>query len=143
MKPGLRPGCTGELSWTVDPTMTITLGHAPAVTVFSTPNLVLLLERAAREALRPYLEAEEESVGIEVQVEHVGPAALGEEVRAEARVTECDGRKVAFTLRATAGGREVGRGTHRRAVVPLAAADRKSTRLNSSHYQPSRMPSSA
>ena len=120
MKPGLRPGCTGELSWTVDPTMTITLGSAPAVTVFSTPNLVLLLERAAREALRPYLEAEEESVGIEVQVEHVGPAALGEEVRAEARVTECDGKKVAFTVRATAGGREVGRGTHRRAVVPLA-----------------------
>ncbi len=120
MKPGLHPGATGELTWTVDPTMTITLGHPPAVTVFSTPNLVLLLERAAREALRPFLEPDEESVGIEVQVEHTGPAALGEDVRAEAKVTECDGRKVAFTVRATAGGREVGRGTHRRAVVTTA-----------------------
>ena len=118
MKPGLRPGVTGELTWTVDPTMTITLGNPPAVTVFSTPNLVLLLERAAREALRPFLEPDEESVGIEVQDEHTGPAALGEAVRPEPGVPECDGRKVAFPVRLTPCRPALGHRSHSRPVLP-------------------------
>lgn len=120
MRPGLRPGATGELTWVVDPTMTITLGGLPHATVFSTPSLIMLLERAAREALRPFLEPAEESVGIEVGVEHLGPAVLGDTVRGVARVTAADDRRVAFEVRAFAGEREIGRGTHRRAVVPVA-----------------------
>jgi enoyl-CoA hydratase len=52
-------------------------------------------------------------------VEHLGPAALGDTVRGVARVTAVDGRRVAFDVQALAGDREIGRGTHRRAVVPL------------------------
>ena len=119
MQPGLHPGLTGELTWIVDPTVTITLGSLPAATVFSTPHMIMLMERAAREALRPFLDAGEETVGIEVNVEHLGPAALGDTVRGVARVTEVDGRRIRFDIRAFAGEREIGRGTHRRAVVPL------------------------
>ncbi|HEY6169375.1 MAG TPA: enoyl-CoA hydratase-related protein [Verrucomicrobiae bacterium] len=120
MKPGLNIGQLGELTWVVDPTMTITLGSLPQATVFSTPNMIMLMERAAREALRPFLEDGEESVGIEVQVEHPGPAALGDTVRGVARVTAVDGRRVSFTVQAFAGEREIGRGTHRRAIVLLS-----------------------
>jgi len=119
MKPGLQAGQTGEMTWVVDPTMTITLGGQAAATVFSTPSMILLMERAAREALRPYLEEGEESVGAEVQVEHMAPALLGETVRGVARVTAVDGRRVSFELAAYAGERELGRGTHRRAVIRL------------------------
>lgn len=120
MQPGLQPGHTGELTWTVDPSMTITLGALPQATVFSTPSMIMLMERAAREALRPFLDEGEESVGIEVQVEHVGPAVLGEAVRGVARVTAAEGRRASFTVQAFAGDREIGRGTHRRAIVPLS-----------------------
>jgi len=120
MKPGLTIGCTGELTWVVDPTMTITLGSLPQATVFSTPNMIMLMERAAREALRPFLEDGEESVGVEVSIEHLGPAALGDTVRGFARVTATDGRRVTFDVQAFAGDREIGRGTHRRAVVQLS-----------------------
>lgn len=120
MQPGLIPGTTGELTWLVDPTMTITLGALPAATVFSTPSMIMLMERAAREALRPFLDPNEESVGIEVQVEHLGPAVLGDTVRGVARVTGGDSRRVNFALQAFVGDREIGRGTHRRAIVPLA-----------------------
>ena len=119
MNPGLQAGQTGEVTWVVDPTMTITLGGQAAATVFSTPSMILLMERASREALRPYLEAGEESVGAEVQVEHLAPALLGETVRGVARVTAVDGRRVGFELAAYAGERELGRGTHRRAVIRL------------------------
>jgi enoyl-CoA hydratase len=120
MQPGLLPGHTGELTWTVDPSMTITLGALPQATVFSTPSMIMLMERAAREALRPFLDEGEESVGIEVQVEHLGPAVLGDTVRGVARVTAADARRASFTVQAFAGEREIGRGTHRRAVVPLS-----------------------
>jgi predicted thioesterase len=73
MKPGLNIGQIGELIWIVDPTMTICLGQLSQAIVFSTPAMILLLERAAREALRPFLEDGEESVGVEVHVEHLGP----------------------------------------------------------------------
>lgn len=120
MLPGLHPGLTGELTWIVDPTMTITLGLRPQATVFSTPSMIMLMERAAREAMRPFIEEGEESVGIEVHVEHLGPAALGDTVRGVARVTAADGRRATFDVQAFSGDREIGRGTHRRAVVPLS-----------------------
>ena len=81
MNPGLKIGDAGELTWIVDPTMTITLGGVPQATVFSTPSMIMLMERAAREALRPFLGHTEESVGVEVQVEHTGAAVLGSTVR--------------------------------------------------------------
>lgn len=119
MKPGLKIGDGGELTWIVDPTMTITLGGVPQATVFSTPSMIMLMERSAREALRPFLEDGEESVGVEVQVEHTGPAVLGSTVRGVAKVVEMEGRRVGFEVRAYVGDREIGRGKHRRAVIQI------------------------
>lgn len=119
MKAGLAAGQTAELIWVVDPSMTITLGGDPRATVFSTPNMILLMERAAREALRPYLDESEESVGVEVNIEHLGPAGLGDTVRGTARVTEVNGRRIRFDVQAWCGQREIGRGSHVRAVAPL------------------------
>src|SRR5215472_9469393 len=119
MKPGLKIGDVGELTWLVDPTMTITLGGVPQATVFSTPSMIMLMERSAREALRPLLEEGEESVGVEVQVEHIGAAVLGSTVRGVAKVVEIDDRRVSFEVHAYVGDREIGRGKHRRAVVRL------------------------
>src|ERR1700722_7171354 len=119
MKPGLKIGDAGDLTWMVYPTMTITLGGVPQATVFSTPSMIMLMEQSAREALRPFLEEGEESVGVEVQVEHTGAAVLGSTVRCVAKVVEIDGRRVGFEVRAYVGDREIGRGGHRRAVIHL------------------------
>lgn len=120
MKPGLNIGSVGELTWVVDPTMTITLGGLPQATVFSTPSMIMLMERAAREALRPFLDDTEETVGMDVKVEHLGPAILGSTVRGMARVTGIEARRVDFDVLAFAGQREIGRGQHRRAIVRLS-----------------------
>jgi enoyl-CoA hydratase len=117
MKPGLSVGAVGNLTWTVDASMVITLGGDSRATVFSTPNMILLMERAAREALREFLEPGEESVGIEVNIQHLGGAPLGATVRGVARVTGIDGRRVMFDVEAWAGDRQIGRGTHSRAIV--------------------------
>ena len=59
-------------------------------------------------------------MGVEVHVEHVGTAVLGAAVRGLACVDVIDGRHVEFTVTAYHGDREIGRGTHRRAIVSLA-----------------------
>ncbi len=117
MKPGLSTGATGELLWIVDASMVITLGGDSRATVFSTPNMILLMERAAREALRSFLEPGEESVGTDVNIQHLGGAPLGATVRGAARVTGIDGRRISFEVEAWAGDRLIGRGSHSRAVV--------------------------
>lgn len=119
MNSTLQIGHTGELHWVVDASMVITLGGDARATVFSTPNLILLMERAAREALRPHLEAGEESVGIDVQIRHLAGAGIGTAVTGHATVTAVEGRKVHFRVECRAGDRLLGTGTHVRAVLPV------------------------
>jgi len=119
MRPGLQPGAIGELIWNVDSSMVITLGGDPRATVFSTPNMIMLMERSAREALRPYLETGEESVGTDVQIQHVSGAGIGSVVRGEARVTGIDAKRIHFDVSAWCGERQLGFGKHTRALVKL------------------------
>ena len=119
MKSGLQPGAIGELIWNVDSSMVITLGGDPRATVFSTPNMIMLMERSAREALRPYLDEGEESVGTDVQIQHVSGAGIGAVVRGEARVTGIDGKRIQFDVSAWCGERQLGFGKHTRALVKL------------------------
>ncbi len=78
------------------------------------------MERAAREALRPYLEPGEESVGIEVNIQHIGGAGIGSTVVGVARVTSIDGRRISFDVQAYAEDRLIGKGTHSRAIVSVS-----------------------
>jgi enoyl-CoA hydratase len=81
--------------------------------------MILLMERAAREALRPFLEVGEESVGVDVQVQHVGGVSLGAVVQGLARVTNIEDRRIAFDVTAMAGDRILGKGSHQRALIRL------------------------
>ncbi len=132
MKPGLKPGDTGRLIWIVDASMVITLGGDSRATVFSTPNMILLMERAAREALRPFLEGGEESVGVDVNVEHLGGASIGMQVTGVARVIWQDGRRVGFAVEAYAGDRLIGKGTHTRAIISVSRLVENLARLSNS-----------
>ncbi|MCC7334291.1 MAG: enoyl-CoA hydratase/isomerase family protein [Pirellulaceae bacterium] len=120
MKTGLRIGMHGSLIWAVDASHVITLGGDSRATVFSTPNMILLMERAAREALREFLEPGEESVGVDVNIRHLAAAPLGATVRGVAKVVGIDERRVSFEVEAWAGPRLLGRGTHSRAIVPIS-----------------------
>lgn len=119
MKSGFSRGQIGRLTWVVDASMVITLGSDARATVFSTPNMILLMERSAREALRPYLEPGEESVGVDVNIRHVGGAGMGSTVYGVATVSAIDGRRVSFNVQAFCGDRLIGEGTHVRAIVQV------------------------
>jgi fluoroacetyl-CoA thioesterase len=112
----LAPGVQGVLERTVES------GHCTRrgqYEIFSTPNLVLLLEEAAIEGLAPYLRDDQASVGSKVEVAHTAPTLLGQTVRATATVTEVDRRRVAFEIRVEDDTEVIGVGTHERFIVDL------------------------
>jgi len=88
--------------------------------VLATPVMVMVMENAALNAIRPYLDAGESAVGTRVDVMHVAPTPVGQRVRGEAEVTLVDGKHLAFTIRAFDEHGEIGRGTHERMTIDLA-----------------------
>jgi len=88
--------------------------------VFSTPYLILIMENAALNAIKPYLESDESAVGTRVDVRHLVATPVGREVVGHAEVTGTEGRKIYFRVWATDGEEEIGTGTHERTVVNIS-----------------------
>jgi len=88
--------------------------------VFSTPYLVLIMENAALNAIRQYLEPGESAVGTRVDVRHLVATPVGRDVSGHAEVTGVAGRKIHFRVWALDGAEEIGAGTHERTVVHTA-----------------------
>ena len=88
--------------------------------VFSTPYLVLIMENAALNAIKQYLELGESAVGTRVDVRHLVATPAGREVTAHAEVIRTEGRKIDFRIWATDGVEDIGTGTHERILVSVA-----------------------
>ncbi|HYK57841.1 MAG TPA: hotdog domain-containing protein [Bryobacteraceae bacterium] len=119
-------GARGEAQQTVEFRHTLRAHHPQLPPVYSTPDMIRLMEVAAFQALQPYCEGDEITVGTAIHVEHRAACGVGAQITAEAVVEAFDGRF--FTVRVTArdGEREIGRGTVGRAVVSLAKFGGKS-----------------
>jgi fluoroacetyl-CoA thioesterase len=89
--------------------------------VLATPVMIMMMENAALNAIRPYLEPGESAVGTVVNVSHVAATPLGHEVSADAEVTGVDGKRVAFKVAAHDESGAIGHGTHERIVIDLAS----------------------
>jgi len=87
--------------------------------VFATPVMIMVMENAALNAIRAYLDPSESAVGTSVNVRHLAATPAGRQVTGEAEVTKVDGRQIEFSVRATDGDKEIGNGTHSRAVIDL------------------------
>lgn len=88
--------------------------------VLSTPVMIMIMENAALNALKPYLELGESAVGTRIDVRHLAATPVGQRVTGEAEVSKVEGRRIEFTVRATDETEEIGRGMHERALVTLA-----------------------
>jgi fluoroacetyl-CoA thioesterase len=88
--------------------------------VLATPVMIMAMENAALNAIKPYFEAGETAVGSHVDVRHLAATPVGERISAVAEVTRSDGRHVEFAVTARDGQAEIGRGTHARVVIDLA-----------------------
>ena len=125
MARGIPIGARGDAAETVEFKHTLTAHHPELPPVYSTPDMIRLMETAAFHALQPYCEGDEITVGTSIHIEHRAASRVGARVWAEAVLESFDGRF--YTLRVTAreGEREIGRGTVGRAVVSTSRFQEK------------------
>jgi predicted thioesterase len=112
-------GVRGEAAETVEFPHTLTSHDPQLPAVYSTPDMIRLMETAAFHALQPYCEGDEITVGTSVHVEHRAASGIGTWVKAEAVVESFVGRVYKVRVSASDGSQEIGRGTVGRAVVSI------------------------
>lgn len=87
--------------------------------VFATPSMVALMENAAMNCVAPYLPEGSTTVGAEISTTHIKPSALGATIKAVAKLTAVEGRKLLFDVEAYDGDNCIGKGTHVRFIVDI------------------------
>lgn len=128
MKSRPKTGTTGELQFIVGPEHVIDFATDGMPAVLSTPRLIALLERTARESLYPFLDANERTVGAEIDIRHLAPTPLGAKVTCTARVIAAEGTTATFHIEARDEHEVIARGIHKRGVIRVESFARKVAR---------------
>src|SRR5260221_12844227 len=95
--------------------------------VLATPVMIMMMENAALNAIRPFLEPEESAVGTMVNIRHLAATPIGHLAHAEAEVTKVAGRLIEFTVSARDEAEVIGSGTHERMVVDVKRLSKRLT----------------
>jgi predicted thioesterase len=109
----LEAGLVGEVRRIVD-------GSNTGFPVLGTPAIVGMFEEAGMAAIAGALGPSDGTVGTHLDVKHLAPTPLGEEVRATATLVTVDGRRLVFALKATDAVRTIAEGEMERFVVDVA-----------------------
>jgi predicted thioesterase len=115
MKNGLVPGLTHTQTYVTTLEMR---AKQLASDVFSTPAMIGLMEYTCVLLVAPYLDENEQTVGIHVDVRHMAPTKIGQSVTVTTELLEVKNHKLRFALSAVNDqGVKIGEGTHRRALI--------------------------
>ncbi len=85
--------------------------------VLATPRMIALMEECSYKCIGADLEPGSSSVGTSLNVKHLSATPVGMEVTVEAEITEIDGRRVCFLVKAYDERGLIGEGTHERFIV--------------------------
>jgi fluoroacetyl-CoA thioesterase len=100
----LKPGLKGERSILVDERLTVPAvspaftGFAGMPPVFATAFLVGFVEWTCIEALRPFLAADQQTVGVHVDLSHSAATPVGMRVTAEVELVQVEQRRLRFKV---------------------------------------------
>ncbi len=111
-------GMKGEVATLVEREDTALEVGSGSLLVYATPCMVALMEGAACEAIAEALDESKTTVGTELNIQHLSATPVGLEVRAEAVVTAVEGKVITFEVHAYDEAGEIGKGTHKRVIVP-------------------------
>lgn len=123
MKKGLSAGIEHTLSFSVTQGKTVPHLYPESdcfrnmPEVFATGFMVGFMEWACMEALKPYLEEDERTVGTMINVTHQAATPAGMIVTATVRCIEVDGKRTLWEIEARDEVDVIGKGTHERFVI--------------------------
>jgi fluoroacetyl-CoA thioesterase len=123
MKDTLQAGLKHSFTFKVPPNKTVPALYPESPEfqampeVFATGFMVGLMEWTCVQLLAPHLDEGEGSLGTHIDVSHIAATPHGFAVTVDVELTEVQGRKVWFQVRAHDGVDVIGEGRHERAVV--------------------------
>lgn len=112
-----------EKGLTYTSTLVVSKDHVAAVMgsgdlhVFATPAMVALMENAAMMAVAEHLPEGSTTVGAMMNTSHVKPSPVDESIRATAVLTDVEGRKLTFSVKAEDSKGVIGEAIHVRYIV--------------------------
>ena len=112
-----------EKGLTYTSTLVVSDEHVAAVMgsgdlhVFATPAMVALMENAAMLAVSEYLPEGSTTVGAMMNTSHVKPSPVGDTVKTTAILTDIEGRKLTFSIKAEDSKGIIGEAVHVRYIV--------------------------
>lgn len=115
----LKTGIEGEARAAVNENNTAIAYGSGSVSVFATPAMVGLMEKAALSSVDPLLEPGFTTVGTKVNVKHLAATPVGMNVIATSRLVEVDGKRLLFEVEARDEVDLIGTGVHERFIVKL------------------------
>src|SRR3954470_16540867 len=121
----IKVGMSAERTLIVPPERTVGhfVAHMPMV--YATPMMIVEMEMASGDAIKPCLEAGWVTVGTEVDIRHLAATPVGARVRTTARVTAVERRVIRFEVEAFDDKRRIGEGRHARGLVNVESFTRR------------------
>ena len=113
----MEVGLKYESTVVVSPSNTAATLGSGDMDVFATPAMVALMENAAMLAVAAYLPEGSATVGTQMNTSHIKASPLGANITASAELTEVEGRKLTFAVKAWDEKGTIGEGIHTRFVV--------------------------
>jgi fluoroacetyl-CoA thioesterase len=102
---------------TVTDEMTAKKAGSGDLEVFSTPNMVALMEKTCLDSVRGYLDGNSGTVGTLMDIKHVSATPVGMKVRCESVLKEVDRRRLVFEVKAYDEAGLIGEGVHERFII--------------------------
>jgi predicted thioesterase len=118
-------GTRAEVERRVEFQHTLSAWKAELPPVLSTPHMIGWMEAAGFEALLPFCEGDEVSVGTAINIVHRAPTGIGTPVKCEAVLESTVGRFFIFRVNASNGNEVIGHGTIGRAIVSKGKFEEK------------------
>ena len=113
----MEVGLKYESTIVVSPSNTAATLGSGDMDVFATPAMVALMENAAMLAVAAHLPEGSATVGTQMNTSHIKASPLGATITASAELTEVEGRKLTFAVKAWDEKGTIGEGVHTRFVV--------------------------
>ena len=117
--PEVQIGLKGKEEMVVDRSDLASMMGNIGAEVLSTHRVVLLMELAARNAIKDCLPEGKMTVGTFIRIQHFAATPLGSKVWAEASLKEIDGRKLVFEVSAYDEFEKIAEGENEQLIVSI------------------------
>lgn len=114
----IEPGLVNETTMVVEESDSARYSGGESLPpVLATPRMISWMERTAHQAILPFLGEGQTSVGMVVNIRHLGATPVGMEVRFRAELIEVDRRRLRFKVEAWDAFEKIGEGEHERFII--------------------------